>query len=416
MAISSCAEGDPSIGAWALLWGAPCEDAVGEATVSLVIPGVPARFFRMNLDIVERAGHATGAAERALFPAGIDLGATYPWDLYADLGDRMGQLLGSAEDVMEAYATWAGAIPSLADAFAQVTDPLEVARRINTEWSDVLRASTFFRVIDPRTYEYGYEIPAGLAGTQWGSHISGGLLAGQPLLIGLPRAHVEPIVLAERRCHFRVTLPPQRALVLDRPLAHDVAERAAALVRSLAKETHGEREEGASLRARCLSFGAALSGASDAEDAALRAVRFLSVELPASFVLLWVRTGRVSKLLAHAGERVGESRVLPLFASGRHVGDLEIPHAIDSLEVTALLPLLASDLARRLAAPRGWQLTEAEHRVCELVARGEANKGIAQALALSVATVEEHVSSILRKSGAHRRTEIVARWREGVLL
>lgn len=381
-----------------------------------MMAGVPARLFRIHIDIVERAGYPTEAVELALFPSGIDLNAKYPWDLYAEMSERIGALLGSADAIMETYAVWPAAAPELADAFAQITDPLELARRLNTQWSDVLRDTTFFRVTGPRSYEYGYEVPAGFAGSIWGSQISGALLAGQPLIIGLPRAHVEPLMLTARQGQFRVTLPPQRALVLDRPLAHDVAERAAALVRSLAKETHGEREEGANLRARCLSFGTALSGASDAEDAALRAVRFLSDELPARFVLLWVGTGRVSKLLAHAGERVGESRVLPLFAGGRHVGDLEIPHTIDPLEVETLLPLLASDLARRLAAPRGWQLTEAEHRVCELVARGEANKGIAQALALSVATVEEHVSSILRKSGAHRRTEIVARWREGVLL
>lgn len=387
---------------------------MGEATVSLVIPGVPARCFRMNLDIVERAGHATEAAERALFPAGIDLGATYPWDLYADLGDRMGQLLGSAEDVMEAYATWAGAIPSLADAFAEVTDPLEVARRINTEWSDVLRASTFFRVIDPRTYEYGYEIPAGLAGTYWGQHMTGALLAGQPLFIGLPRAHVEPIVLTERRCHFRVTLPPPRSLVVDRALPPDAAARAATLVRRLASETRGEQQEVAVLKMRCVSLGAAVAQAVSAEDAASRAVRFLSLELPAAFVLLWVVSGRVSRVLAHVGERQGESRVLPLVVSERHVGDLEIPHQIDTDAIEPMLPLLASVLERHLAVPRGWQLTEAERRVCDLVARGEANKGIARALALSVATVEEHVSGILRKSGARRRTEIVARWRVGM--
>ena len=213
---------------------------MGEATVSLVIPGVPARFFRMNLDLVERAGHATEAAERALFPAGIDLEAKYPWDLYAELGERMGDLLGSAEAVMEAYAPWPAANPGLADAFTPITDPLEVARRINTQWSDVLRATTFFRVIDSRTYEYGYEIPEGLAGTYWGQQMTGAMLAGQPLLIGLPRAHVEPIVLTERRCHFRVTLPPPRSLVVDRALPPDAAARAAMLVRRLASETRGE--------------------------------------------------------------------------------------------------------------------------------------------------------------------------------
>lgn len=50
-----------------------------------------------------------------------------------------------------------------------------------------------------------------------------------------------------------------------------------------------------------------------------------------------------------------------------------------------------------------------EADVLRLVAEGLANKGIASQLHLSPRTVEKHVESLLRKSGARSRTELVAR-------
>jgi DNA-binding NarL/FixJ family response regulator len=48
-----------------------------------------------------------------------------------------------------------------------------------------------------------------------------------------------------------------------------------------------------------------------------------------------------------------------------------------------------------------------EREVRALVATGLPDKAIAAQLAISVKTVEKHVSSLLRKSGVHNRTELV---------
>jgi DNA-binding CsgD family transcriptional regulator len=74
--------------------------------------------------------------------------------------------------------------------------------------------------------------------------------------------------------------------------------------------------------------------------------------------------------------------------------------------------MIASIVAHRAAPAQealGWQslLTAAESRVALLVAGGLANKGIAQSLGISSKTVEFHVTSILRKLGADRRSQLV---------
>jgi DNA-binding NarL/FixJ family response regulator len=72
--------------------------------------------------------------------------------------------------------------------------------------------------------------------------------------------------------------------------------------------------------------------------------------------------------------------------------------------VSALtLQRLHQGLGDDLTAP----LTVREREVRALVATGLPDKAIAAQLAISVKTVEKHVSSLLRKSGVHNRTELV---------
>ena len=52
------------------------------------------------------------------------------------------------------------------------------------------------------------------------------------------------------------------------------------------------------------------------------------------------------------------------------------------------------------------ELTEAEARIAEAVARGLSNKDIASEFAISVRTVENHISHILAKKGFSNRVEI----------
>jgi DNA-binding NarL/FixJ family response regulator len=55
------------------------------------------------------------------------------------------------------------------------------------------------------------------------------------------------------------------------------------------------------------------------------------------------------------------------------------------------------------------ELTPTEAKVVQLVAKGLANKDIAQQMKLSQRTVESHVSNMLGKTGLNNRTEL-ARW------
>jgi DNA-binding NarL/FixJ family response regulator len=65
------------------------------------------------------------------------------------------------------------------------------------------------------------------------------------------------------------------------------------------------------------------------------------------------------------------------------------------------------------ALVRDEELTEAEWRVAEAVARGLSNKEIAAELSISVRTVENHISHVLSKKGFSNRVEIARHVLEG---
>jgi DNA-binding NarL/FixJ family response regulator len=79
-----------------------------------------------------------------------------------------------------------------------------------------------------------------------------------------------------------------------------------------------------------------------------------------------------------------------------------------------------SDLARRFGEHdqdehdlvRDEELTDAEWRVAEAVARGLSNKEIARELHLSLRTIEGHISRILDKKGLSNRVELALNVRE----
>ena len=56
--------------------------------------------------------------------------------------------------------------------------------------------------------------------------------------------------------------------------------------------------------------------------------------------------------------------------------------------------------------PAGSPLTDTERRVAELAAAGHTNREIAQALFMSVHTVEAHMTRIFRTVGVQSRTEL----------
>jgi DNA-binding NarL/FixJ family response regulator len=67
------------------------------------------------------------------------------------------------------------------------------------------------------------------------------------------------------------------------------------------------------------------------------------------------------------------------------------------------------DSAPKIQVPFDVELTPTELRVVQFVARGMANREIAEELNVSQRTIESHVSNMLGKTGLHNRTEL-ARW------
>lgn len=68
-----------------------------------------------------------------------------------------------------------------------------------------------------------------------------------------------------------------------------------------------------------------------------------------------------------------------------------------------------SDNESKIQVPFDVHLTQTEMRVVQYVAKGLANRDIADELNVSQRTVESHVSNMLGKTGLHNRTEL-ARW------
>jgi DNA-binding NarL/FixJ family response regulator len=68
-----------------------------------------------------------------------------------------------------------------------------------------------------------------------------------------------------------------------------------------------------------------------------------------------------------------------------------------------------ADAAPKIQVPFDVELTPTELRVVQFVARGMANREIAEELNVSQRTIESHVSNMLGKTGLHNRTEL-ARW------
>jgi DNA-binding NarL/FixJ family response regulator len=67
------------------------------------------------------------------------------------------------------------------------------------------------------------------------------------------------------------------------------------------------------------------------------------------------------------------------------------------------------DSSPKIQVPFDVELTPTELRVVHFVARGMANREIAEELKVSQRTIESHVSNMLGKTGLHNRTEL-ARW------
>jgi DNA-binding CsgD family transcriptional regulator len=181
----------------------------------------------------------------------------------------------------------------------------------------------------------------------------------------------------------------------------------------------GRREEAIAMAdaelAPAMRFGApvpivgALHARAVAEpDAATRAAlceRALAVAEGTPALLEAVRVRLVfGSTLAHMGRRIEARDALrPALAQADGAGAV-------LLAQRARRELVATGLRPRQAATEGAAaLTPRQRQVCELAAAGKGNRQIAQALFLSIKTVETHLAAGYRKLGVGTRAELAAR-------
>lgn len=128
------------------------------------------------------------------------------------------------------------------------------------------------------------------------------------------------------------------------------------------------------------------------------------------------RQASVVRALAHADAEALERRIDELEVAGRprealHVADLALTTcaAADAASFATLRDRLRDGLGPAASGNPGIpsvDLTRREREVAELVASGLTNAVIAEALVLSVRTVESHVNRLLRKTGLAGRQDV----------
>jgi DNA-binding CsgD family transcriptional regulator len=121
-----------------------------------------------------------------------------------------------------------------------------------------------------------------------------------------------------------------------------------------------------------------------------------------------------------ARERAGRSAAAAELARARaaalRLGARPLAEAIDRFGRRVRLPVEGIPVRAAAAGAVAAALSVREQEVLELMSRGRTNADIAEALVVSPRTVGTHVSSILRKLGAARRTEAVDLARRAGLL
>jgi len=111
----------------------------------------------------------------------------------------------------------------------------------------------------------------------------------------------------------------------------------------------------------------------------------------------------------------GPKRVLDAIReSGQGVGPFTVTRLISEPAPGYLLAIWSegspTSLDRLPRAQRDWGLTSRQTRVLELIAVGaHTNKEIAMTIGCAEVTVENHVTELLRRSGAKSRTDLVGR-------
>ena len=160
----------------------------------------------------------------------------------------------------------------------------------------------------------------------------------------------------------------------------------------------------------------------------IQATRIIASELPETRVVIlttydvddWVFEGIRAGAQAYLLKETRAARLAEVIRSV-HQGESQLDPAIagkvmdEFRRVTGLVAPALPDSAPVLAGPAPddepaiEKLTEREHEVLGLIARGLSNRDIAASLSLSEGTVRNYVSSIMGKLHANDRTQVVVK-------
>jgi DNA-binding NarL/FixJ family response regulator len=118
--------------------------------------------------------------------------------------------------------------------------------------------------------------------------------------------------------------------------------------------------------------------------------------------------------LSARGQTADRVRGLNTGADAYLVKPFEPEELVAQVEATLkhterLLQMQGAPVQPVIQLDREVELTPTETKVLQYVARGMANREIAQVMGVSQRTIESHVSNMLSKTGLHNRTEL-ARW------
>ena len=340
-------------------------------------------------------------------------------DALAGAAARLESALGGPHALLDA-ATSVRVWPQPSARVWQAACPYELCR---TVWEDLLPSgvSSLVPTWDDRGPDH-FVVSATLGPpldlrSGLGMVIAGALRTA-PLFYGLGPAHVE-VDWVGWRMRLVVAVPPYENFARVTPSSRIGRKDTLDEVIGLLEDRAACEARRASTTAAACALGQGLATARTSDDAAKVAVRVLTTHLGFRHATMWAESAtHQRRLLASVGERVGTTNVLSIPSAAGAIGVLEVDRSGDESFLEALLPCIGADLAQRLAREEGhrtaslpanrWNLTPHQLQVAVLLGEGRANKEIAVALGCTVATVEEHLTSVYRKVGVTGRGPLLS--------
>lgn len=357
-----------------------------------------------------------------------DLTGQLDWDDFTRLLDRIAAAAGD-EPALEEFAYQLVLTSPILQALAKTfLSPEQLLLQGSVAMGRSLYANfdCAGRLIAEDQLRMEYRLPESCRGSMPFAILTRGLYRAYPRLMGLPDAQVEAH-LGPHQASFLITLPSRG--VHRRPAGRQL--------QSASKETYLDlfRDPGGHL-VRIQNLIERLSATTSLGEFGEHLMRILKDHFFCDRAQLWIaeRSGDTMTRVASHGPR-GPMHTRLLSFRGKPVGRLDMDPRMASLEVPglvleALLPFVAFALAQHVELrpvpalvhpPEGrfhgalqafsgrHGFSNRESEILHLLLLGRSNKDIAHTLGTSPKTVENQVASMLRKSRAATRAELLAK-------